>query len=112
MVVICSPKCQLKKSDQEIISFIKEITKGDDHACVVVAHADYNPLDLKALYVLDCEVGDEEKCFASVLKLWSECRELFFLKMKIDDVMEKVIVSHPVPPREKRSFIRKILDFI
>lgn len=108
---ICLPQhdSTLRKGDMEIIDFIKRIQKNDKQVCVVVAHADYNPANLQALYVLDCEEGAEAKCFDSVFELWSHCSELFFLAMSIDSVIEEIVVCNKKP---EQNFFKSTLSIL
>ncbi len=100
---ICLPEHadRLKKDPEEIINFIKRIKVDDNQVCVVVAHADYNPANLQALYVLDCINGEEKECFDSVFKHWKDCSELFFFAMDVDSVMAEIIARNKKP--EKKS---------
>jgi len=104
---ICMPQHPFKKSDEEIIDYIKKIRQNENRVCMVVAHANYNPIDLQALYVLDCEEGREAECFHSVFELWRQCSELYFLEMDVHCVIRKIIDSHPKP--NKWKFINRII---
>lgn len=98
---ICLPQHPFKKSNKEITDFIKEIQQNDMQVCIVVAHVHYNPLDLQAIYLLDCEEGKEEECFQSILKRWKECSELYFFKMDVYNVIKSIIKLQPKPNKWK-----------
>jgi len=89
MAVITVPQhVMFKKSDEDIINFITTVQKNDDQLTIVIAHADYNPANLQAVYILDCNSGEEEKCYREVADLWAECSELYFCQMEAGFVMD------------------------
>lgn len=99
---ICLPQFPLNSSE-EIIDFIKEINNTEKQACLVIAHVDYNPANLQALYILDCENGKEKECFQSVFNRWSQCSELYFVAISTDD-----IINYIIPVKKSSHLFSKI----
>ncbi|HRH30788.1 MAG TPA: hypothetical protein PK886_01830 [Candidatus Paceibacterota bacterium] len=81
MAAITTPQhSALKKTDEQIIDFMTKLNQVSGYACVVIAHAHYNPANLQAVYVLEYKNGEEKECFEGVREHWKKCSELYFIQ--------------------------------
>ena len=99
------------KTKEDIVAFLKEVSLDENRVCVLIVHADYNPADLMAIYLLEYPLHGEETCYEEVLSRWSACSEVYFCSA-LNSEIEKYIslnTSKEGTKPVKKQFFKRVL---